>query len=382
MGVRLVLIDHHIGVGKLERYDNVTIIKTDSLDFFYDITGKYLDDDYDMIISDEDPDGVTSAILYLLGKNKNIKFVGNRSGLSSTSLADLEKQGVTNILALDWFPINFSEIQAFSEVIILNPVMSGLVNVNTSEIVYRSLFTDNEFLRDISVVGTLCDYLVDTSKEKFNDFMNSYKDVFPELYEVSFRHELDRYNAYRLNGSYTKLFDISLMFWAPFIIDGQEGNNKIIDLIIKNPNFTMADLIYGSDNLAVVYLRELFIKLLTLINFERENFYKEVKIIGNVYLYSPKNYAQGLMSKFSSIISDEVSEKNPMAVVIMKGLSNNNAKYSLRTSHADYNLGKVLNTITENGGGHPTAAGVNLSLDKVEDFENKLFGIINNNLDK
>ncbi len=380
MGVRLVLIDHHTGSLNLDKYNNITIIKTDSLDFFYEIVSKHLDDNYDLIISDEDPDGITSAILYLIGKNKNIKFLGNRSGLSSTSLADLEKEGINNIIAFDWFPINFSEIQAFSEIIILNPVMSGLLNVNTSEIVYKSLALDNDFLRDISAIGTLCDYLIDTAPEKFKEFIQAYKDVFPEVYELSLKHELDRYNAYRINGSYTKLFDISLMFWAPYILEGQDGNNKLINLIVKNQNFTMADLIFGSDNLAVIYLRGLFINILTLINLERENFNKEVKIIGNIYLYNPKNNNQGLMSKFSSIICDEVSEKNPKAVIVIKGINNFNVKYSLRTQFSNYNLGSLLKEITETGGGHSNAAGVILSKDKIEDFENKLFNIINNGI--
>src|SRR3989344_5536775 len=139
MGVKLVLVDHHLGSLNYNNYQNITVIKANSIELFYELVSRYLDDEYDLIMSDEDPDGLTSVLLYMLGKNKNITFYGNRSGLSSTSLEDFEKHDIKNILAFDWFPINFSEVQAFEEIIILNPVLSDLPNVNTSEIIYRAI---------------------------------------------------------------------------------------------------------------------------------------------------------------------------------------------------------------------------------------------------
>ena len=169
MGLNLVLVDHHDTNVDLSR-ENIEVIKAENLVDFYKKVRNYLEKDYDLIVSDEDPDGITSVIIYSLFKDKLVNFEGNRKGIKKEDLSSLKTKGVSTILAFDWFALCYSDLEIFDKIIYLNPKSSNLINVNTSEIIYRALPETEKLGRDISTIGTVCDYLVDTSKEKFKEF--------------------------------------------------------------------------------------------------------------------------------------------------------------------------------------------------------------------
>jgi len=371
MGLNLVLVDHHDTNVDLSR-ENIEVIKAKNLVDFYKKVRNYLEKDYDLIVSDEDPDGITSVIIYSLFKDKLVNFEGNRKGIKKEDLSSLKTKGVSTILAFDWFALCYSDLEIFDKIIYLNPKSSNLINVNTSEIIYRALPETEKLGRDISTIGTVCDYLVDTSKEKFKEFIEDYKELFPELLELARQNKLDRYNAYNVNGKNTKLYDLSLMFWAPFIIESDEGNKKLINSIIKEKKLDIKSLLDKNNS---HYLINMYKELLSLITNEKNNFYSKSKIIDDkFYFYEPITHKNGFMSKFSSIITDELPKDK---VIIMKSKSDNGKlKYSLRTRENKYQLGKILNSLGV-GGGHDEAAGCIINQEKEEWFESELIKLIN-----
>ena len=369
--MRLVVIDHHqTEFEKLKNSKNVEIVYASSMQDFYQKTREYLKEDYDLTISDEDPDGITSVIIYSLFKNKILNFKGNRSGLNQEQVKEMEDKGLKNVVALDWFPFNYIDLKLFSKIVYLNPRINNLPNVNTSEIIYQSLPETGKFGRDLSAIGTVCDYLVDYCQDKMNEVVLEYKELFPELEELALNGKLNRYNIYETNNKNTKFFDLSLMLWAPFILEGEEGNDKLVKLAMENRNFTLRDLCLGSENPAVSYLRSLHSDLVNKISEEKDNFNKNKKVINNLVLYEMMHHANGFMSKFSSIIADEAGQET---IITMKGKNPEKPiiKYSLRTRSNKHNLGKILKELNV-GGGHENAAGANVPLEKEEWFENEL----------
>ncbi|MBS3151983.1 hypothetical protein J4230_01090 [Candidatus Woesearchaeota archaeon] len=373
--MKLVIVDHHQLSVEFDKFNNVRVITAHNLEEFYKIVRIYLVEDYDLIISDEDPDGITSVIIYGLYHKKIPNFKGNRNGLKKEQIDELRKNNIQKILAFDWYAIQYTDLTQFDEIIYLSPRSSNLTNVNTSDIVYMALPETVKFGRDISAIGTVCDYLVDNCRNKINSVVLDYRNLFPELINLVKENKLDRYNIYYAGNKKTKFFDLSLMFWAPFIIEEETGNESLIKLILENKEFRFEELINGSENPSVKYLNKNYLTLSNLIDEERKNFDKYKKVVGNVVFYNVRMHKSGFMSKFSSIMLDE-SEYGIVIAMRGKDINKNVIKYSLRTKKADYNLGNILIKLGV-GGGHETAAGCFVPFDKEEWFENELIKTIN-----
>ena len=372
MRISLTVIDHHPISIDISKLNNIKLITAKNIREFYSNAREYLKKDYDLAISDEDPDGITAVIIFSLSKNKKINFMGDRNGLKKEKIKEFEKSNIKRIITFDWFAFNYSDIEEFYEIIYINPRTSNLPNVNTSDIVYNALPETGRFGRDLSAIGTVCDYAVDNCKEKINSVILEYNDLFPELVELAKDNKLDRYNIYKIDNKETKFYDLSLMFWAPYIIQENQGNETLIKLIIENRGFSIRDLFKGSSNIAVSYLRAIYLELKNLINEEKKNFYENKKEIGNLTFYESKVNKKGFLSKFSSIMSDEQPYGK---VIVIKSVIENKLYYSLRTKKAVYKLGELLSKL-EVGGGHEVAAGAVIPIEKEEWFENELIKAI------
>lgn len=368
--MKLVVIDHHQLEVDITKFKNIKIVTAFNLSEFFSIAREYIKQDYDLVISDEDPDGITSAIIYALYKNKKINFKGDRKGLKKEDIYRLKDQGIKNILTLDWFPFSRSDLKEFNEIIFISPRSSNLRNVNTSDIIYNALPETGRFGRDLSAIGTVCDYLVENSYQKMKSVVLEYSDLFPELVVLANEENLDRYNIYKIDEKYTKFFDLSLMFWAPFIIQGEQGNETLIKLITENRGFSLRDLFKGSANMAVMYLTAVYKDLIKIIEEEKKSFDENKKEIGSLIFYEVKANRPGFMSKFSSIICDNIAYGKVIAMKVRdteKGV----IRYSLRTKKSVYNLGRIL-TILDVGGGHEEAAGGTIPIDKEEWLDQEL----------
>ena len=266
-------------------------------------------------------------------------------------------------------------MQGFDKIIYISPRSSGLLDINTSDIVYKALPETGIFGRDISTIGTICDYKVDNCREKINSVVLDYKELFPELIGLAVENKLDKYNVYEINNKKTNFYKLSLMFWAPFILEEQAGNDKLIDLINNNQSFTLVELFDNSQNPTVNYLQSLWKELDYLMGEEEKNFDLNKRIVGKVIFYEVKTHKPGFMSKFSSIMSDRFGNGE---VIVMKALNIEKKTYrhSIRTKTGKYNLGEIMIKLGV-GGGHEQAAGATVPQEKEEWFENELLKEIN-----
>ncbi len=372
--MELVIIDYHqLGIDFLN-YKNAEIIIASDLKEFYSKTREYIKQDYDLIISDEDPDGITSVIIYALSKNKTVNFKGDRTGLTKEQIQELKNQNIKKIIAFDWFALGKTALEEFEKIVYVSPRSSNLPNVNTSDIVYNAIPETGRFGRDISSIGTICDYTTEECQEKIKQTILEYQEIFPELINLAKENKLDRYNVYSIEGKETKFCELSLMFWAPFIIQGEQGNETLIKLVIGNRGFSIRDLFRGSSNLAVTYLRAVYLELKKIIEEETKNFEETKKEIGNLIFYQMKTHKPGLMSKFSSIITDKQQYGKVIAMKV-KDEENKIIRYSLRTKKSMYKLGELAVKLGV-GGGHENAAGLSIPIEREEWFENELIKAI------
>ncbi len=355
MGIYLVVIDHHQNETVfLKNFTNIELIRGTTVKEFYKEARKHVNKNFDLVISDADPDGATSTIIYYLNKRISPRFKCMRNPLTKDWVQRKEQEGVKSVLTVDYFLWKQSDLEAFEKVIIINPVMIGFPNSNTSELIYQILPSKKPFVRDISTLGTICDYRIETAFPKIKKTIFAYKELFQELLPLLKTKKLTKYNIFQ--SSFQELTD---MFWAPYVLKGEKGTQELVYKILQNPQFTLKELLTFSENKSVLYLQKhlkLYQKILSreLEKFEKRKIMREVFI-----LYEIQTPELRFTSKLSSLICD----KNPDKVIILKSKSKDGTyKYSLRRRDLNVNLGLITKITVEalgypQGGGHPEAAG-------------------------
>ena len=68
MGITLVVVDHHQVNEELAQLPNAEVVRGASLEEFYKNAHGILDKDFDLVLSDQDPDGMTSVLVYYLNR--------------------------------------------------------------------------------------------------------------------------------------------------------------------------------------------------------------------------------------------------------------------------------------------------------------------------
>ncbi|GEM_PF-5293158 len=350
--MELIVVNHHQSSHDFSQLPNARVIKGRTVKEFYRNAKEVLDQDVDMVISDQDPDGLTSIIVYgLQHKIKNIRCT--RNVLTKEDVQRLEADGIEKILALDWYPFRTSALDAFEKVYFIIPQYSGLPNVNSSEIVFQSLDPENSFARDMSAIGTVCDYLVETAMEKIVTVVHNYPTLFFDLLPLLKENEITRYNVFE-----SRFKELSYMFWAPFVLEGEEGCVKFLQVITSSPPFGLDELFLESPHPAVNYLQKGLDKLQALFNEELQHFEAEKKTMGDVIVYQPKSEGN-ITAFFANNITNSYADN----ILMIKTPNKENPqkwKYSIRRRNLDINIGLVLEEMQagETRGGHPEAAGV------------------------
>jgi len=364
--VKLVVVDHHEGEKEFySKHGNVNIIEGGTVEEFYEKSKEYVNKDFDLIVTDQDPDGLCSALVYFLNNRKG-KFKCTRKAFTKEDVEKWKEEGIKEILALDFWPLKYSELEAFEEIIIINPQIVGLPNINSSELVYRMLPSRDFFARDISTIGTVCDYQVETAKEKVYETIREYKGLFPTLMPLVEEDKLDSYNIW--NSNFKILCD---MFWAPYILKGEEGGEELIRKIQAFIPFTFTELLGWSNNNGTQYLKALGKELGEVFAKEKEHFEKTKREEGEFIFYESNSHKR-ITSKFSSILSEE----NPDKIIVMRSKTEDGSyKYSLRRRKQEVALNKAAEKaclgLGCQGGGHEEAAGV-LDVRNPEEFERNL----------
>ncbi len=369
MGITLTVIDHHQNDTEfLKKFKNITLIKGSTVEEFYKNARDTVNRDFDLVVSDSDPDGATSAGIYYLNRKIKPHFKCMRDPLTPALLKELESQGIKSILTLDYFSWIYSSLDYFDQVIIINPVLVNLPNINTSELTYQILPLRDTFSRDISTLGTVCDYRIDTAFEKIKATILDYPDLFPALLILLEQGKLDKYTIW--DSAFQELTDA---LWAPYILKGDQGTQELVYKILQNGPFTFRELLGSSSNETVHYLQEHLKKYQQILRKELEIFEKIKKIEGIFLTYQIQNPEVKFTSKFSSLVCNKYPDK----VVILKSKSTDGTyKYSLRRRTLNLNLGLIAREVVTflgypQAGGHPEAAGAAFIPD-AEKFEKHL----------
>ncbi|MBD3319142.1 hypothetical protein GF342_04505 [Candidatus Woesearchaeota archaeon] len=345
--VTLVVVDHHRSdfIDK----EKVSVPTFETEEEFVETLRQYLDCDYDMILADADVDGYTSAIIYALDRKlRDPAFKCFRVPITREHLDIFEKNGVQTIIALDWFPLYGTDVSLFENVVLLNPRFSKLFeNCSCSELIYRATKHKTPFMRDINAVGVVSDYGFASGMQTILQTVNSYNSLFLPLVELGEQNKINRYNVYQ-----SKFKQLSEIFWAPYIINGEEGVQEIVQLIVNNEAFTYWDVFNYAHHPAIHYLRRAYHHYQQMVEEEEKHFAIRKKEFDHVIIYEPKTSSPGFISKYSSELTNRYSGK----VFLLKIKINSKTKYSARQRGLLLDLGRLFEELGI-GGGHPAAAG-------------------------
>ena len=152
------------------------------------------------------------------------------------------------------------------------------------------------------------------------------------------------------------------MAWAPYILQGDQGAEEMVRVLVQNPGYSVAGFLRGSRNPAVKFLRSQWAEFTALLREERQHFERTARFDAPLIIYQPKSPLKGLVQKFSSILADEHAD----SVVLVKTPLDGKWKYSLRRRNLELDLGAIVKEMGV-GGGIPPAAGC--TTDNPEGFE-------------
>ncbi len=366
MGIELVVVDHHEPRASSEGKENYFIPTATDKDMFMGMVSEYLRMPYDRVFADKNPDGSIASAIYGLSAETRPDITCMRGSLDSASLKRLERQGVKRVLALGWDEVYSIDVSAAERVVVLNPLFSELPStLCTTHIVYEAVrqFIGSESADTalaLAAIGIVSDYCTGSALGLFKEIAYEYPEYFKDVLQLLRKGELDQYSVFG-----TRFKELSEMVWSPYILNGSEGSEKMINAIIDNGTFGVGGMLRGSRNPAVVYMRGEWEKFQELIEAEWVYFEATAAMDSPFIVYEPREtkYA-GIVQKFSSMVADKYEDSIVMARVPVEG----GTKYSIRRRKSDIDLGALLADMGHSGG-HPEAAGC--VVPDAEEFEEK-----------
>lgn len=355
MGIELVVIDHHEPRGPSpEAMEEYHIPTAEDREAFFGIVSDCLEQPFDLVFADQDPDGSLAAAIYGLSAERRPDITCMRGDFDSAALKTLESEGVKRVLCLDWYGVYTSDLSAAERVTVLNPLFSGLPStLCTTHIVYEAVrqsigSASADTALALAAIGIASDYCTESALGLFKEIAYGYPEYFKDVLQLLRKGELDKYTVFG-----TRFRELSEMVWAPYILNGSEGSEKMVNAILDNGTFGIGGMLRGSRNPAVVYMRGEWEKFQELIEAEWVYFDATAEIEPPFIVYEPREtrYA-GIVQKFSSMVADKYEDSIVMARVPVEG----GTKYSFRRRRFDIDLGGILKEMGV-GGGHPEAAG-------------------------
>ena len=359
MSFQVTLLDHHIiPDSRFVHNSKVKVVLGYDQDNYYQNTAEYLNKKFDFIFLDENPDAMLSAAIYLLSQDKKPQFKCLPRDLKEKDFDKLKTGGKKNILIFNCLKAYFSNFGSVDEIILINPHESGLQNISASEIIYKTIKEPTPFMRDLASISIILDYTLDEAFETVLEAVNAYPDIFADILEKIKNLTLNKYNIHDSEFSI-----LTSMFRAPSILYGIKGVDQLIDYLLKNDSFTLKDMLNGSANETIKYLKDCSTKYLSIIDDELKFLDEEKKIHGKVMIYTPHFHSENFIREFSNLVKD----RNIDSIVMFKTpTKDNKTKYSVRRGELNVNLGKILSDMGV-GGGNPFAAGC--TVDNGEEFE-------------
>ncbi len=362
IGIQVVVIDHHTAKkDKVLGWDNITIPITtggspaEQREEFFEHARGYLQEPFDHVFADQDPDGAMAAAIYCLHQHTRPNISCMRGSLDSGKLRELEGHGVKRVLCPDWFGVYDSDLSAAESVVLLNPAYSGLPHeLCATHIIYeavRPLLRPSmaETALALAAIGIVSDYCVDEAHHILRELCGLYPGYFGDALDMLDAGTLTRHSVFD-----TMFNGLSDMAWAPYILNGDKGSEEMVRLIAEHAPFTAQDLILGNrSNPAVAYMKDKWDEFTLMLNEEEAHFDETARFDSPLIIYEPKSPSKGLVQKFSS----KVADRHPGNIIMVRTpIDGGTYKYSLRRRDVDIDLGALVTEMGV-GGGIPPAAG-------------------------
>ncbi len=359
MSFQVTLLDHHIIPDEnFIHNQKVKVILGYDQENYYKNISEFINRKFDYIFLDENPDAMLSAAIYLLSRQKKPQFKCLPRALKDKDFEKLIAGGKNNIIIFNCLKAYFSDFHMVDKIILINPHESGLQNISASEIIYKTIEDPTPFMRDLASISIVLDYTLDEAFETVLEVVNAYPDIFADILEKIKNLTLNKYNIHDSEFSI-----LASMFRAPSILYGIKGVDQLIDYLLKNENFTLKDMLNGSANETIKYLKDCSTKYLKIIDDELKFLEEEKVSRGAVMIYTPHFRSENFVREFAN----QVKDRNIDSIVMFKiPTKDNKTKYSIRRGELNVDLGRILSDMGV-GGGNPFSAGC--TVDREEDFE-------------
>ena len=349
MSLNVTIIDHHIipDANFIHRA-GLDIVMGYDQENYYENVKPYVNEPFDFVFYDENPDAMLASAIYLLGSENPPQNNCLTRGMRSQDFDKLQKAGKQNIVIFNTLKTYYSDFGKVDFIRLINPHESGLQNISVSQIMYRAKNNPTTLMRDLAGIAVVMDYTLDEAFETIVEIVKSYPDLFSDLIERIKNITLNKYNVH--DSAFGRL---SAMFHAPSTLSGTKGVETFIDHLLMNESFSLTELLYGSANKTIAYLKRCSEKYQKILTKEFELFEANKEERGPIVLYTPEYQSENFVREFSNIIKD----RNIHSVIMMKVPTKNDLhKYSIRRGELEIDLGKTLEEMGV-GGGNPFAAG-------------------------
>jgi hypothetical protein len=343
--VTLICIDDH--KSDFINEEKVEVPRFRNREEFQAAVKEHLSKPYDLIISDANPDGYISSILY--GRTQpNAQYKCFRMPITKDLVEILERNNVYTIVAFDWFPLYGSDPELFDRVILINPAYSDLgEQVSVSEIIHKAIGTKDQYMTDIGAIGTVCSGRLTGNKEILTKTIQAHQELLGPLLEKA---ESGKLNSYHIMHSLFK--QLGELFWAPYLMYGEQGVQELVTLCTTSKEFTYEDLFNYTHHPVVKYLQGCWHLFQEQFRADQKGFKEEVTTHQNVLIYEPKHTQPGFLQKFGK----QLANTNPGKIILLKTRIDGKTKYGAQATGLLLDLGKVFEDMNI-GGGHPESAG-------------------------
>ena len=350
MSITATIIDHHkIPVPEFIHLPQVNIVMGYDQENYFENVQPYVNTDYELVFSDENPDALFAAMIYLLSRPSPLAYTCFTRELKAAECGKITAAGVQNVVIFNCLNIYHSDTDLLSPITLINPHESGLSNISASQIVYKAVENPTPFMRDLAAIAVVMDYTMDESFETIVEVVSAYPETFADLQERIKNITLNKYNVHQ-----SAFGELTALYSAPSILYGTKGGEELVDRLVNNLPYTIPELLSGSaPNETISYLHQCAGEYKAILASEHKRFESEKLIKRSVIIYSPQYQSENFVREFANIIKDN----NVNSIVMMKMQTKTNQyKYSIRRGELNIDLGALLEEMRV-GGGNPFAAG-------------------------
>jgi hypothetical protein len=353
MTIAATIIDHHkIPVTNFIRFPQVQIVMGYDQENYFENVKQYVNQPYDIVFSDENPDAMFAAAIYLLSRQQPPLYICISRELKAPDCEKIANAGKQTCVIFNTLNSYFCDVDMLSPITLINPHESGLSNISASQIMYKGIECPTPFMRDLAAIAIVMDYTMDESFETIVEVVGAYPETFADVRERIKTITLNKYNVHQ-----SAFGELTALYRAPSILYGVKGVEELIQKLLNNLPYTIVELLGNVPNETISYLQQCASEYKSILAEEHKRFESEKQLKGNVIIYAPHYQSENFVREFANIIKDTHID----SIVVMKAPTRNNQyKYSIRRGELNIDLGAILEEM-DVGGGNPFSAGCTVS---------------------